>query len=109
MSHFESYIVKKTKKLGNPVDRLRLSKLAPLPPEHTPVRSIMLVKGAQSGQNRKGHEDGEGSATIFLEEADFNLALSHIDKDDVVHYQSDPIAGTAKANISNFNFPAAEG
>jgi hypothetical protein len=109
MAYFERYIVKKTKKLGKPVDRLRLSKLDAVPPAFTPVRSILLVKGADSEQNRKGQEEGDGSATIYLEDADFDLALSHIDKNDVVNYLSDPIVGTDKATITNFNFPAAEG
>jgi hypothetical protein len=108
MSYFERYIVKKTKKIGNPVDRLRLSKLDPLPPAFTPVNSILLVKGADTSQNRKGQEEGDGSATIYLQDADFNLAVSHIDKDDVVNYLSDPIDGTNRAVITNFNFPSAE-
>lgn len=108
MSYFERYVVKKTKKMGNPVNRLRLSQLAPLSPDFTPVSSILLVKSPLVEQNRKGQEEGDGSATIYLADADFALALDHIDKDDVVHYQSDPIAGTNKATITNFNFPATE-
>ena len=114
MSTIEYYEVTKTKTLGSPVDRYKLwvkdQKNLPAP-NPTPVSAILLVKVTDPAENRTGQEEGDGSATVYLVEDDFDLAVEHIDKTDEVSYQSEAIAGTGapgKADIWNFSFPEVE-
>lgn len=107
MSYFEEYQVRRTRMLGNPTDRFKLN-VDPNPANFKPVKSILLIKGATHEETRTGQEEGDDSATIYLDDDDFALALQFIDVNDFVNYQSEPIVNTTKANIWNFNFPEAD-
>jgi hypothetical protein len=102
MSFFEQYRVGGTQAIGT--TKFKLKSLTALSPLHTPVSSILLVNGASSTQNRKGQENGDGSATVYLTNNDFLLAVSSIVPSDVVNYQSTDISPPPLANIVNFNF-----
>jgi hypothetical protein len=106
MSFFEQYRVGGTQAIS--ATKFKLKSLTALSPTHTPVTSILLIKGATAAQNRKGQENGDGSATIYLTNSDFQLAVDHIDPLDTVNYQSTDISPPPLASISNFNFPVSE-
>ncbi|HEU4583213.1 MAG TPA: hypothetical protein VFS67_33365 [Polyangiaceae bacterium] len=106
MSFFEQYRVGSTELIGT--TKFKLKSLTALAPTHTPVSSILLIKGATSTQNRKGQENGDGSATVYLTSSDFLLAVDHIDPNDIVNYQSDDLSPPPLASIKNFNFPVSE-
>ena len=102
MSFLEQYRVGATQAIGT--TKLKLKSLTALAPVHTAVSSILLVNGASSSQNRKGQENGDGSATVYLTNNDFLLAVGSITPSHVVNYQSTDISPPPLANITNFNF-----
>jgi hypothetical protein len=106
MSNFEQYRVGNTQTISS--TRFKLRSLTPIGTFPTPVGSILLVKGATDSTNRKGQEEGDGTATIYLKDSDYLHAVDHIDATDIVNYQSTAIANTNKASITNFNFPESE-
>lgn len=107
MSYFEEYQVSRAKIIGNPANRIKLNLNDPSPAEFTPISALLLVKGASPGQSRTGQEEGNGSATIYLDDSDFALAQQFIQVNTYVNYQSQPIQNTNKSDIWNFNFPEA--
>ncbi len=109
MSNFEEYIVSSTIEISSNLFKLTV---APKPgsAQFSPVTSILLVRGATWLTNRTGLEIGF-AATIYLEDADFDIAWEHIDASDYVNYFSDHVSGTGGRNralIQNFNFPDHE-
>jgi hypothetical protein len=106
MSYFEQYRVGSTQTLS--ATRFKLRGLTPIGTFPTPVSSILLVKGATDSTNRKGQEEGDGTATIYLKDDDFAEAVDHIDPLDIVNYQSTALSNTNKADVKYFNFPRSE-
>jgi hypothetical protein len=109
MSNFEEYIVSSTIEISSHLFKLNVTP-KPGSVEFSPVRSILLVRGATFLTGRTGLEIGYG-ATVYLEDADFDVAWEHIDASDYVNYFSNHVSGEGtrnKALIHNFNFPEFE-